>query len=514
MAGPERKKCTDWSQVVEGGGTVFLASLVGNGLNYGFAIVLARWLGAADFGVYALGLTIFNVLTLVLVLGLDTGIVKFVSHHLATGQGDRARHAIAHATTVAGVCGLVGGIVLACLAPTISNAVYGKPDLLPVLLWFSIAIPLATVSAVWLSSLQAFQTVRYTVLVKYLWEPVGKFLLAGLLVAAGFGLGGALFGIVVTLAISAGYFMRGIRCVAFGDTRHRTVWSRHEVQALMAFSGPLTISNAVAVFASRSDILVLGYWVSAQEVGIYLAAFQTAAVMSLVLGSFESVYAPALGRSVAEQEWSNVEQLYRAMSRMTGIIATPIFLFLIITSKEVLGWFGDPFIVGAACLTVLAVGQLLNNLIGSASAVLLMAGHSRLVMVNTVLLGLLMIGATVLLIPAWGIWGGALAAAASLVLMNVTRVLEVWWLHGIHPFTWSLCKPIFAGLAAAGLMLGVRAGLGLPAFSVLLPMGILAYVGCLVAMGLETEDVAGFNRILKRIPGVTSMWALGRRASL
>lgn len=50
---------------------------------------IARALGPNQFGLYALGLTIFNTLS-DCPLGLDTGVVKFVSQQ--RGMGRRTKH--------------------------------------------------------------------------------------------------------------------------------------------------------------------------------------------------------------------------------------------------------------------------------------------------------------------------------------------------------------------------------------------------------------------------------------
>lgn len=70
-----------------GGGTALLAaSVAGNALSYGFGIFLARFLGMEQFGLYALGLTFFNLLALFTPLALDVGLLKFVSTDRAEGK--------------------------------------------------------------------------------------------------------------------------------------------------------------------------------------------------------------------------------------------------------------------------------------------------------------------------------------------------------------------------------------------------------------------------------------------
>jgi hypothetical protein len=93
----------------EGGLALFVSSAFGNGLNYLFMIFLAHQLGMDDFGVYALGVTLFNTVILLATAGLDTSAVKFGSQQEAGGDGRGVRRMISLIVFVAVVIGLVAG---------------------------------------------------------------------------------------------------------------------------------------------------------------------------------------------------------------------------------------------------------------------------------------------------------------------------------------------------------------------------------------------------------------------
>jgi O-antigen/teichoic acid export membrane protein len=498
---------------VEGGGAVLIAALLGNGLNYLFSLFLARLLGPETFGLFALAVTVFNALALILIFGLDAGATKFVSQHLAAGRFDRVRRTVWSAVLLGGLFGSAGGLLLWALAPPAATMLYQQPALSSALRWFAVALPPVVVTAICLSVLQSFLAVRYTVLVKYCWEPLGKFAVAGLLVAAGWGLGGAVAGIVLAAAASAVFLLIVQFRVNRTGRSQGTGWHRDEIRALMAFGLPLSAGQVVAVLAPRSDIFILGYWVRAEEVGVYLAAFQTAAVLALALGSFESLYAPMLARYVAAGQWGRIQDLYRAMARLTVTLVVPVFLLLVIFARDVLGWFGQPFVMGAGCLVVLALGHLVSSAAGASSALLVMAGHTRLALINTGVMGLVMIAATAALVPLLGIWGAAIAATASLILTNVLRVVELWRLYGVHPFTRALLKPVMAGLLAAGLVAGARLLLDGPMALVAALLGIVFYLTMLILQGLEREDRTAIEQILERGRQAKAFWPQMRRAS-
>lgn len=488
----------DKEAIVLSGSAVLLASAFGNGLNYAFGIFLARTLGAEEFGIFALALTIFNMVALTVVFGMDIGATKFVSHHLGEGQHGKARESLIAASSIAFGSGIIGAIGLALLAHPIALTLYDKPDLVQSLLYFSVAIPLATLSIVIISTLQAYQTVRYTVLIKYIWEPIAKLSFAAVMLWAGFQLLGVLISIVLVFAVSAVLSLLAAYRVAFFRSGCRLVWNMQEARTLLSFCFPLVISKIVGVVAPRSDILILGYWANAQEVGIYLAAFQTAATMALIVGAFDTSLGPIMSRAWSQQDKERMKDSYQGVSRLSIMAALPIFCCLIVFPSEILGIFGSEFTRGSAALMVLALGQVFNTATGSANTVLLMSGQSRLVMTNTVVMGFVLLAATATIIPFWGITGAAIAASTTFILTNVIRVIQVWRLYQVQPYTWDLMKPITAAIVAAGIILTLNiSAVSLPSPVLGLALGML-YLAGLLLVGINQQDRLVFQSILLR----------------
>jgi O-antigen/teichoic acid export membrane protein len=273
------------------------------------------------------------------------------------------------------------------------------------------------------------------------------------------------------------------------------------VRALLAFCLPLSAATVFGVVAPRADVLFLGYWAGAQDAGIYLAAFQTAAILSLVLGAFDTALAPMIARVWAQRDRARIERVYQDISRLILTCATPLCVVMIVFAREVLAVFGEGFAAGASCLVVLAAGQLVNSAAGAANTVLLMSGHSRLVMINTVVSGLALIAATAVLTSRWGMFGAAAAASATLCLVNGVRVIQVWRLHRIVPYTWSSAKALLAGACAAGVVETVKAaGWPVGGFPVLTlgAASAVVYAGCLLILGLEQEDRIMLGSLLEK----------------
>lgn len=478
------------------GSAVLLASVFGNGLNYLLGVFLARSLGADQFGLYALGLTFFSTLAMVVPLGMDSGAIKFISEYRTHHDQAAIVRIIVQAGGITFLTAAFSALCLAGSAAMISESLYHKPELTTLLIYFAAGIPLYAVTGVLLATLQAHHTVRPLIIVRYLWEPVGKFALAALAVWAGWGLAGVLGAVLVTLLTSLILTIGLLQSVVSLPLHTSDLYRKDEARRLLTYCLPLGVATLFGVVAHRADMLILGSWASIHDIGIYQAAFQTAAALALILGALETSLTPFFGQLHAQKDIDGLEQMYQTASKLVLMFTVPIFVFLAVFNEEILSLFGQEFSAGGALLTILAAGQLLSSAGGSPNNLLLMGGHSRLVMWNTIGVGILSLGVFAVMIPYWGVLGAAIGAATTQVLGVGIRILQVWRIHRIQPFTQKLSKPILAGLGTAIFALSVKPGV--PMF--LLPglgcvMGVI-YILLLIALKLEPQDRQALNALV------------------
>ncbi|TKB79787.1 MAG: flippase [Nitrospira sp.] len=470
-------------------GTVF-----GLGLNYVYGIVLARLLGADDFGLYSLGLALFNVLTVIAIAGLDNAALKFVADTKAQGNSNQINGVVRAALLLSLAFGGIAALLLVFTAHGVAHTVFAKDALEPVLWWFAIGIPAFSVSAVMIAVLQANQDVVWRTSIKYLMEPIVKAVLTLILVWVGWGLEGA---IIASVAALVGSVMLSL--IPLRPFLRRSVSGggvRGHAGAILSFSSPLLLALLAASVANRTDLLLLGYWWPSSDVGIYAAAFQTATVLTVILGCLESIATPYLSESVAASDWKHTNILYGTVVRWSCVCALPLCLIMLLFPAQILSIFGPTFQAGAGCLIILACGHLINAVTACANNALLWAGHSRRVMWNYLIVAAAQIAADLALIPRYGMVGAACGAFFGLLLMNWLRTWQASHLIGIHPFPATLTKPLAAGAAGVVFLLGVRwllpqAG---PFPQVMLLLG--SYVGVLLLLGLEQDDL----RVCRQLP--------------
>jgi len=314
---------------------------------------------------------------------------------------------------------------------------------------------------------------------------------------AGWNLDAALAAFVAALVLSVVLAIAPLRRLL--SRRQVGVSLSIPIGEVLTYSMPLLGTVLISSVASKADMLLLGYWQSADAVGVYSAAFLTSAIVVLVLQSFESIALPYFSESLARKDRMQLDKLYKILLRWALTFSFPIFLVMALLPKEILALFGKNFEDGAVCLVILSLGQLLNAGTGSANNVLMMAGHTRWVMWNTLLFGILQVALNLALIPRYGIVGAAVAASASLVLVNIVRVVEGFRLLGVQPYERPIWKSIAAGGGTWAVMWWLKEGWQVQNLILLVCAAVASYFVFLAALGLDLEDVAVLREVGRQV---------------
>jgi O-antigen/teichoic acid export membrane protein len=380
---------------------------------------------------------------------------------------------------------------------------YAKPELTTVLILFAGALPFAATTTLLFNTLLAFQATRPAITVKYIWEPVGKIVSVGIMVLLGFHIVGVISAIGLVIALGAYMAVKALKgTILTLNVQMNYAWPTR-LREFALFCSPVAISNAFGVIAPRSDILILGYWVNANEIGVYLACLQTAGIISLVLGSFETVFAPFIARVLALNDLGQLRVVYQSLSRLVILFTVPLWILLSLLSSPILSLFGEAFRDGWIPLVILTTGHFVSSMASSPNHVLLMGGHSTTVMLNTVVTGLLQVLVALLLIPYFGTVGAAVASAGGLFAITLARVVQVWRRYHIVPFSTHFVKPLVAGGAMVGAMLVARHLLEASPQGMEIPLvgavGLSTYFGCQLVLGVDPVDKSLMKEITKRV---------------
>ncbi len=453
-------------------------------------LLLARFLGAEQYGLYNLALSAAAIAGTLALLGLDIGLVRFVSVFASRRDTAGLSGALRAGVSIPALLGSLFGLALIALAHPIGEQWFHEPRLAPLLRMIGLVVPFIALNHVLAAATRGFKNQHYTVIAKFTFQPFVK--ITALVILAVIGLNAELAVAAFMLAeIAASVLLLYFLNKQF-PLRRLLGAARVNLREIFTFSVAVYLSQAVSELTRNIQALVLATSGSVTAVGVYVVASQTSMASRLVMSSVTTASMPIFSELYEQRNRRELEDFYQITTKWTFTLNFPLFLIVVALPEVILSLFGDSFLDGAQALTILAWASLVMTATGTNWVVLDMSGHTRLKFVNSLVTAVTTIGLNLLLVPSLGVMGAAWAALSSAVVVESLRLLEVYLLLGIIPYNAGFLKPVAAGLAAisASWALGyLPSDLDIYLRAMLHGATILiVYVGAILMLGLSPED--------------------------
>lgn len=475
----------DLSKLLSSASLVFLGALVSSASGLLERAIIGRLLSPVGYGEFSLALAVFTLGATLGAAGFTQGVPRFMARF------DDPRDARGAWLTGLGISlGLSTVISLGLLAtaPLVVPRLFESDDASLLFTIFVVAIPVYVCFRIGISAIRGEENTRYKVLTQDLLYPLGRIALVAGLLLAGVGLAATGLGYLLALV--------GVTVLVYVSL-DRLVSLRGEFRLhpreMTAFSAPLIVSTVMTVLLTRTDTLMLGYFRSSNEVGIYNAAYPLAGSMAIVLGAFGYLYLPMASRLDSDQDRA-VGRVYQVTTKWLYLIAFPGFVTLVSFPDEILAIvFGGEYTAGGTALVILAVGTFTNAAVGRNRETLSALGATNLILLSNLFAFAFNFAVNLLLIPRYGFIGAAVASAGSYVLLNLIVYTALRWQFDITPF-YSKSIRVYVALPFVVVPIGVFVGRTLHGtLPIVALFGVLASVLTVLVTaafgGLEADDI-------------------------
>lgn len=486
--------------VARSGAFAFVGAVVSAVAGLLLVIVLGRSYGAAGSGVMLQGIAAFTIALSLARGGLDTTSLWLLPR-LRHDQPEQVRATVVAVLSVAGVLGLLAGLVLAAVGALARGR--GEEVGLAVLM-LAAALPIAAVMTVGLAAIRALGGIRAYVGISSIGIPLARPILVVLAALAGIGVPAVVLAWAAPLPVAAAIVLlilrRSVRRVERRTDRQRARRLSPDLRVRMRrYAVPRAISAVLEQCLLWVDILLVGILAGPAAAGLYGAATRFANAGRIVSTALRIVVAPIYSRLLGDRQIGEVQRLYVDTSQWIVYFSTPVYLLLMIFPTTFLGLLGGEFDGAATALVILSVGVVVWLLGGNIHSVLLMSGHSAWGAIDKgVTLAALILGIWILT-PQWGIEGAAWAWTLSMVVDVGLGAFQVQRLVGVRVGGWSLALAlVLAGPVTALPMIGVRAVVG-DEFSGLMLAGLCGFLvwatcGFALRRSLALEQLGGLFR--------------------
>lgn len=199
-------------------------------------------------------------------------------------------------------------------------------------------------------------------------------------------------------------------------------------------SGPMAMSAITYLLMQSADIILLSKYSSFERVAFYSVAIKLTTIISLVLASVNTVYAPTFAEWYSLKNFKMLKSDIKKSTRLIFVLTFPAILLVFLFSNTILSLFGPGYTVARDALLVLLVGQAVNALCGSVGVYMNMTGKQLVFQRILFLAFFINITLNLLLIPSYDILGAAIATSISTIFWNAATTIYIYRKDKISTF--------------------------------------------------------------------------------
>lgn len=469
----------------------FFGAVLAAGVAYLTKLVLVRTLTVEEYGLFFAVFTFVSFFTVFKSLGLSKGLVRFSAQYRSSHR--KLASIVYGSTLVQFVSALLAVGAMWALSGWLATHYFASQEAVWLLRVVSLYLPLSVLFSNtrallnglkmnrWLAAAEPLKntavfvvTVIALLLGARIWAPAWGYLLAQVIVFIVLG--------TVLLTHTRFWKAKPTRFVA-------------ENKKLLLFSLPLTLTVVGAAFISYFDTLMLTYFDTVVEVGVYNIVYPSAMLLAMLGTAIGAVMLPVVTELYSKKKHREITRAHTTIYTFVFVLLIPLAYAAILVSEELIRiFFGADYVLGAAAFSVLLIGALFKTISTINYQTLIGLGQSKRVMhvflfgagLNTVL--------NLVLIPLYSLTGAAIASAASFLCMMLLSQ---------HYAVVKLRLP-YKKMALVGLC-----ALSVPA-SMYLFIGVVGGILGAILGGLIGGGVYLALVLLLRITSVREIWGLVR----
>ena len=201
--------------------------------------------------------------------------------------------------------------------------------------------------------------------------------------------------------------------------------SEFQIPEMVKNSAPMMMASSMMLVSGWINIILLGIWASESDVGILSVILKIATFATFMLMSINSVATPRFAVFFGNNDLEGLRKYTAQTAKIIFYTSIPIFAGIVVFNEWLLGLFGDEFKIGSMALLITMLGQLFNVFAGSVGSILNMTGHQS-VFRNIILISTAInVIVCILLIPAYGLLGSAIAGAVFMACWNIASVIYI-----------------------------------------------------------------------------------------
>ncbi|WP_299478557.1 oligosaccharide flippase family protein [uncultured Roseibium sp.] len=393
--------------------STFAVRVAGAALAFLSQIVLARLLGAHDYGIYSVAWTFVIVLGVMACGGFSTSASRFIPQYRQAEDFDSLRGFLKSSRLTAFLFG-VGTAACAIGTVFLLSPAIEPYYTLPLVIVF-LALPFFAFGLVQDGIARSYDWPSLAMLPTYIWRPLAILFLLVCAVFLGFPASAetaALVAVAATVLIAAYQYVHLKRKL---PSKVAPGPARVELKSWLVVSAPMLMVEGFLQLITSADVIMVSFFQSPDEVAVYFAASRTLALVHFVYFAVRAASAHRFSSYIHNQDLNGLAAYTRQASLWTFWPSLAAGAVLLLVAPLLLRLFGNGFESGYPLIALLLIGVLARASVGPADALLSMTGHQKTcagIYAATFALNVVL---NLMFIPWLGLAGAAIATSCAIL---------------------------------------------------------------------------------------------------
>lgn len=401
-------------RLIRGSAFVFFCRISGAALTFLSQILLARWMGAAELGIYVLAFSWCILLSSIATIGFPVAAIRFVGSGLVKNDAAYIRGFVrrgAQIVTLAGV--LISAIGVTVLwSGWLTGNTLDKYTLTLALL----VVPLFAASTFFSGVANGLSKFALSFLPVNVARPLLFLTLLTLLWLA-----------TDMLDAKRAITLQALAIVVVGSV---TIWltaryinesidaqtKKYETKMWARTALPLLALTLFSGYFPEINIILAGIYLPAEQVASFHVSFRLAMLVTFALFAVDAVTGPEAARLYASGDKSALQNVVNRATRLRFGVAVAAVAMFAVAGKFLLGLFGAEFVQAYPLLLILAIGQLVQASVGPVARLIGVSGHQDHCVIVFIAALLALVALTAILVPLFGATGAAVAASVDMAI--------------------------------------------------------------------------------------------------
>jgi O-antigen/teichoic acid export membrane protein len=469
-------------------------------------IVLARYLGTEQYGMYSLLMQFLSLTLFIVNLGMGEMVKRFIAEAIGKNNINAVNGFARLTLTVRASAGLLASIVILVIANLMAN-LYGVPgSKIYFMLVGACFLPYMLIPT--LEGIFAgYQKYEYGAFLTLIVSPLraiisivmailGYGIMQLLIAYAGIYVLGAIVGFILVNRLSP---LRTLLTHSSLDSATRNSALKYSLAAM----GMLGVDYFLW---QQPEVMLLGIYRPVQEVGFYTLAQKIPTMaIKIIPFVFGATLLPAIAEQFGKGNMDKIRAIYRNAARYLMILSLPLAAAGIALARPINELLYGPEYAPAIVLTQLVfVPFALWGLTHAVSSVIYGIRQPTLLLKIGAILIAINLGLNFWLIPKYGAYGAVIATSAPRML---SLPIYIYFVSKKIKERWPLVDTL--KIVTASLIMGVVTFLiqsycsNILSLILGIPAGVIIYIGALLALGvIGPQDLKFLKQIETRVPSI------------